>query len=207
MRFPRTRILMLAKAPVPGRVKTRLVPVLGPEGAANLAGELLSDAIDRVLAAALAPLELWCRPDTAHPAFQDLARAGVTLHYQRGRDLGARMRLAVADALTRAGNVLLIGSDLPGLDGPYLELAIQALEGADAVIGPTEDGGYGLLGLRRAEPALFEGVPWGSASVADITRARMRGLGWRWAELPLLWDLDRPEDLARYRALRHPGGA
>lgn len=207
MRFPDARILVMAKAPVPGEVKTRLIPALGPEGAAALHGRLLEDIVRRLTAARVAPLELWCAPDAAAAVFGRLAAMyGCSLHAQKGRDLGERMRRAAADALTRARVVVLAGCDCPDLDAGYVEQALDALVSHDAVLGPAEDGGYVLLGLRRAAPELFAGLPWGTERVAAITRERMRGLGWRWAERPVLWDLDRPEDLARYRALRSAGG-
>jgi glycosyltransferase A (GT-A) superfamily protein (DUF2064 family) len=102
--------------------------------------------------------------------------------------------------------VVLIGTDCPPLDGDYLARALAAMADRDAVLGPAEDGGYVLLGLWRAAPELFADMPWGTDRVAALTRQRMAALGWRWAELPMLWDLDRPEDLARYRALSRVGG-
>jgi uncharacterized protein len=201
MRFPDARILVMAKAPVPGQVKTRLISSLGPEGAAALHGRLLEDVVRRLTAARVAPLELWCAPDPAAEVFTRLAGLhGCSLHAQEGADLGERMCRAAAGGLDRARAVVLVGCDCPSLDGDYVAQALDALARHEAVLGPAEDGGYVLLGLRRAAPELFTGLPWGTERVAEITRERMRGLGWRWSEQPVLWDLDRPEDLVRYRA-------
>jgi uncharacterized protein len=206
-RFPRARVLLFAKAPVTGAVKTRMIPALGADGAMRLHRRLLRDTLARLLAAGVAPLELWCAPDTGHPLLRRLAEThGLTLRQQLGQDLGARLLAASADALGRAEIVALVGSDCPELDADYLAQAFGALQSTevDAVLGPAEDGGYVLLALRRAEPALFTGIPWGGDQVAAITRERMTALGWRWEELPTLRDVDRPQDLAWYQWPREP---
>jgi len=198
LRFPDARILIFAKAPEPGRVKTRLIPALGTRGAADLQARLLLDTVARLASTGLASIELWCAPDPHQEPFPELAdRYGLGIHGQRGADLGERMLHATTDALRRGDKVVLLGTDCPPLDGPYLEQALMAFEDHDAVLGPVEDGGYVLLGLKRAVEALFRDMPWGSDRVAELTRNRMEALAWRWAELPLLWDLDRPEDLER----------
>jgi rSAM/selenodomain-associated transferase 1 len=198
LRFADARILIFAKAPEPGQVKTRLIPVLGARGAADLQARLLRDTMARLAATRLASIELWCAPDCLREPFPELAdRYRLGIHGQRGTELGERMLHAATDALRRGDKVVLVGTDCPSLDGAYLEQALMALEGHDAVLGPAEDGGYGLLGLKRAAETLFRDMPWGSDRVAELTRNRMEGLAWQWAELPLLWDLDRPEDLER----------
>ena len=198
MRFRDARILIFAKAPQPGRAKTRLIPVLGAQGAADLHARMLEDTVSRFTASKLAPVELWCTPDPADKPFPELAvRYGLALHRQLGRDLGERMQGAAADALGRGSPVVLVGTDCPALTIAYLEQALGQLKSKDAVLGPAEDGGYVLLGIKRADKVLFRGVPWGSGRVAGTTRVRMAELGWAWAELPVLWDLDRPEDLTR----------
>jgi rSAM/selenodomain-associated transferase 1 len=194
------RILIFAKAPEPGRVKTRLVPTLTPGGAAALHARLLAGTVQRLARARPGPIELWCAPSTDHDLFRRLARThGLMLRRQEGDDLGERMRFAAVDALGRADAVVLVGTDCPPLDGAYVCAALRALKGRDAVLGPAEDGGYVLLGVRRAAPALFRDIPWGGGRVAELTRGRMRALGWAWLELATLWDLDRPADLARFR--------
>lgn len=197
MRYPNGRLIVFAKAPVPGTVKTRLIPALGADGAAALAGRLIARTLDMAWHSAAAPLELHVDPDAAHPFFLSLAEAPPMVA-QQGSDLGKRMHHALTAALRGTDFAVLIGTDCPGMDGNYLQQACAALaEGCDAVLGPAEDGGYVLIGVRRPEPALFAGVEWGSDRVLAQTRARIAALGWKLFELPTLWDLDRPEDLAR----------
>jgi hypothetical protein len=195
---PIVEIAVLAKAPIPGLAKTRLIPRLGADGAARLQAALAEHAVLTALAAGLGPVTLWCTPDTRHPAFVALARrTGVSLRAQRGADLGARMAFAVAEH-ARRGPVLLTGTDCPVLTAEHLRRAAAALAGGDgAVAFPAEDGGYVLIGLREPHPELFQGIPWGGDRVMAATRERLRALGLRWSEPATLWDLDRPADLDR----------
>ena len=197
------RLLVFARAPEPGRAKTRLIPVLGPEGAANLQGRLIRHALETVTAAGLGEVELWCTPHASFPFFGACEKDfGVRLRAQGPGDLGARMLRASRETLARAPAAIVIGTDCPALTADHLVRGAQALAEHDAVLGPAEDGGYVLFGLRRTSPRLFENMDWGTSSVLDATRERMRVLGWSWSELPPLWDLDRPEDYARL--VRHP---
>lgn len=110
------------------------------------------------------------------------------------------MRQAAASALAGSDYALLIGCDCPTLTAAYLRQALTALKkGYNAILGPAEDGGYVLLGLRHAEPELFSGIAWGTDTVLDSTRSRLRRLKWRWHELPEQWDVDRPADLMRLK--------
>jgi glycosyltransferase A (GT-A) superfamily protein (DUF2064 family) len=110
------------------------------------------------------------------------------------------MSQACREATRRAQAVVLIGTDCPLVTPAAIVDALARLSGADAVLGPAEDGGYVLLALKRFDPDVFREIPWGSAQVADLTRRRMRGLGWAWEEQSRLWDVDRPEDLPRLKA-------
>ncbi|MGB5831528.1 MAG: TIGR04282 family arsenosugar biosynthesis glycosyltransferase [Thiohalocapsa sp.] len=196
------RILLFAKAPVPGRAKTRLIPALGADGAAQLHEQLLRATVAKLSGPSLPPIELWCAPDGSHQVFRDLARQyKLELHDQSCGDLGARLLAAAVDALRRADCVLMIGGDCPELGCTEVAMAHDALRrpGVDALLGPAADGGYVMLGLRRAEASLFASMPWGGDRVAAITRKRMAALGWCWEELPALRDVDRPDDLAWYR--------
>lgn len=195
------RILIFAKAPDPGYVKTRLIPALGAEGAADLYMSLLLQTVESVATAQLAPIQLWCSPDLDHDVFQQLARQyDLSLHQQSGADLGERMYSAANFALKESEMVLLMGADCPVLSGVHLSQSLQWLrEGNDAVVGPAEDGGYVLLGLRQSNARLFESMPWGGDQVLKFTRKRLMQLGWRWQELEPLWDLDWPEDIERWQ--------
>ncbi|WP_275096760.1 TIGR04282 family arsenosugar biosynthesis glycosyltransferase [Sedimenticola hydrogenitrophicus] len=206
MLFPGGRILLFAKAPLPGQVKTRLIPAVGEQRAAQLYRELLERMIGEA-AAGIAPVEIWCAPDTRHGVFREAAsNPSISLHTQPGGDLGERMAFATRQALTRSEAVLLIGGDCPVLNGAHLKQAFAWLyAGSDAVLGPAEDGGYVLLGLRRVARELFAGIPWSTPAVLDVTRRRLGELNWSWREFEPLWDLDREADLDRY--LRLNGGS
>lgn len=197
--FSGSRIAVFARAPEPGRVKTRLIPALGAAQAADLQRRLALLALETAIASGIGPVELWCAPDATHPFFLNCAqRYGVALASQGAGDLGERMNDALETMLRASERALLIGSDIPGLTAQYLRDADAALkEGCDAVLGPAEDGGYVLIGLRRTSPALFEDMPWGGADVCMKTRARLEQMQLNYRELPALWDVDRPEDLPR----------
>lgn len=195
--------MAFAKAPVAGRVKTRLIPLLGESGATALHEQLAWRSISEAVAASLCPVTLWCSPTRQHAFFSACSeQLGVPLSDQHGGDLGARMAHAFEKTLHESSYALIMGSDCPVLNRHYLHEALSALHaGYDAVLGPAEDGGYVLLGLRRFNSLLFEAIPWGEAQVLDATRARLRQLQWRCHELPVLWDVDRPEDVARAMAM------
>jgi rSAM/selenodomain-associated transferase 1 len=191
----RVIIAVLAKAPLPGMAKTRLIPALGADGAAALQARLTERAVATAKAAALGPVTLWCAPDVSHPFFAAMReKFEVTLARQPEGDLGARMHAAVAAA---SGSTLVIGADCPALTTAYLHEAADALPDHDAVLIPAEDGGYVLIGLRRPCGALFSGIAWGTPTVMPETRTRLRSLKLSWRELPRLWDVDTPEDFAR----------
>lgn len=200
-----TRIVVFAKAPQPGRVKTRLIPALGAVGAAALAASMLARTLASA-AAATAPageigavpgvVELCASPAPGDRAWQGVAvPAGVRWSAQGEGDLGARMAGAACRVLAGGERVLLIGTDCPALDVDRLRAAGKALDEADAVIIPSFDGGYVLLGLRRFDPRLFEGIAWSTPTVAATTRARLEALAWSCRELPALPDIDVPADL------------
>ncbi len=197
--------MVFAKAPTPGRVKTRLAPVLGDGAAAALQRQLTERTLRTAQAAGLGEVELWCSPGTIDAFFAACAHEfGVGLHPQGSGDLGVRMARALEFTLAEGSPGLLIGSDCPALTPEYLREAAAALSSAnDAVFGPAEDGGYVLVGLARGPAApLFEDIAWGTATVMQETRKRLARLNWRWRELGTLWDVDRPEDLLRLARLR-----
>lgn len=198
-------IAILAKAPVAGLAKTRLAPALGAQGAATLAARMLDHAVVQAVAAALGPVTVWATPDTTHPAFVRLQQQhGVALAVQGGGDIGQRMAAVFAASLAEQGiPLLLMGSDLPGLNAAVLQQAAAALATHDAVLVPALDGGYGLIGLHRPAPKLFEGLAWSTPAVLAQTRQRMAAAGLRHAELPALADIDEPADLARLPAGWH----
>jgi rSAM/selenodomain-associated transferase 1 len=193
-------VAILAKAPVAGLAKTRLIPLLGPERAAQLQASLIERAVASACFSAIGPVTLWAMPDDRDPLFQAVrARYGLRIHYQREGDLGSRM-LAAAKAAN--GPALIIGTDCPALKTEHLRAAADTLcRGVEVVLFPAEDGGYVLIGMRAPQPALFERVCWGTARVLGETRRRLKQLGLTWEEPILLWDLDLPTDLERLRAI------
>lgn len=193
-------IAILAKAPLPGFAKTRLIPALGAEGAAALQARLITHTVDAALAAGVGPVMLWGAPDATHPVFAAAAASGVAgLRTQPAGDLGVRLHAACAAVPGQA--TLLIGTDCPALDVADLRAAAGALRsGRDAVLVPAEDGGYALIGLAAPRPEPFSRIAWGRDSVLATTRARLAAAGLSWIELPTRWDVDRPGDLPRLRA-------
>jgi rSAM/selenodomain-associated transferase 1 len=189
-------IAILAKAPLPGLAKTRLAPVLGADGAADLQARLIERIVTTAQAAAVGPVTLWATPDHHHPVFQTIAALlGVALAVQPDGDLGTRMMAAITAA---GGPAMVVGTDCPGLTPEHLRAAARALvDGVDVVIVPVDDGGYGLIGMRRPQPALFDGMTWSTSSVMAESRRRLTRLGLSWREPARLWDVDVPADLER----------
>jgi rSAM/selenodomain-associated transferase 1 len=202
-------LYIFARAPEPGRSKTRLITRLGAAGAAALHAAMIEDILGlsrevgarRVLAAA-------DRPD--HPFLVEMAaREGIPLVAQSEGDLGARMAAAIAAGLDEAERVCIVGSDSPTLGPAQIAAAFARLDAADVVLGPAEDGGYWLIGARRPEGlsgamrvsgVLYEvlaDTAWGTAAVLATTRARAEQAGLRVALAELHWDVDEPPDLER----------
>lgn len=191
----------MAKAPIAGLAKTRLISALGPQGAARLQRRFMHHAVRVAQAAGLGPVTLWATPDVQHRCFRALARAtGVACRAQAAGDLGQRM-LAAFECHCAWGPLLLIGTDCPPLQAAHLQQAARALlAGADAVFHPAQDGGYVLVGLRQPQAVLFENMAWSRPTVMAQTRQRAQALGLRVQEFDTLWDVDTPADLARWQA-------
>lgn len=202
MRYPFGRILIFAKAPHPGQVKTRLIPALGAAAATRLQVEMTDMTVRKIAHSALAPVQLWCAPGPDHPLFDTLrTQYGVTLHTQAGGDLGERMANALSAALADSRFAIALGTDWPLMDGGVVsEVCAALMDGIDAAVVPAEDGGYVLLGLRRYDERIFTGIEWGGSDVMARTRLHLDALTWRWKEWPPAWDLDRIEDLRRAQA-------
>ncbi len=190
-----TRIVIFAKAPVPGRVKTRLIPLLGEAGAARLAQRMLADTVEHAFAAGLATPELCGTPHPDESAWAGHLPAGVRLSEQGPGDLGQRLAAAAKRVIDGGERVLLIGTDCPELDGRRLGEAAAQLESHDAVIHAARDGGYVLLGLARTDPSLFSGIAWSTDTVAAATIDRIGALGWSLFVGDTLTDIDEPADL------------
>ncbi len=204
MKYSNAKIIQFAKAPEIGRVKTRLVPALGEQGALDLHKQLVERVFSTITRAQLCDVELWVSGSRVDSFFNSLVTTehNCPIRIQAGEDLGRRMAHAFQATLGEYDNVLIVGSDCPVLSSSYLEQALEVLgAGADVVLGPAEDGGYVLVGMSRARPEIFEGIEWGSGRVLQQTREKLKQLGIEWIELAQLWDVDRPEDLERLARL------
>lgn len=194
-----SRLILFARAPEPGKVKTRLISVLGADAAAALHRAMVSHCLEVACSALPGNVELWCTPDATDPFFEQCAlRWDVKLREQGDGDLGSRMSAALLVTLKVAQCALIMGTDVVSISADDIRQAVAHLQAnRDAVVYPTHDGGYGLLGLRRHDERLFANVDWGTSAVMDQTRARLATLRWNWLEMPMRWDVDEPSDLAR----------
>jgi len=196
----RSAVAIMAKAPQPGQVKTRLCPPLTHRAAAEFYRCLLVDKIAQVNALHRVAPAVSYSPANCKPEFEDLTPPHFMLLPQRGDDLGARL-LFTFDQLFRQGftQVIVIDSDTPTLPTAYLEQALRliAADENDVVLGPTEDGGYYLIGLRQSHRELFERMPWSTSQVFLETRRRSEQSGLTVACTEAWYDVDTPEDLAR----------
>lgn len=190
------RIVIFAKAPLPGFAKTRLIPALGAQGAADLARRMLTCTLHAALAAQVGTVELCVSPAPADPVWPTFELSQAVQWTDQGEgDLGERMARAARRTLDGGESVLLIGTDCPELDAAQLLRAANALQRSDATLLPTFDGGYVLLGLNRFHPSLFSDIAWSTASVATETMRRMNALGWHVARHATVHDIDEPADL------------
>ena len=197
-----TAVAIMAKAPRPGAVKTRLCPPLTPRAAAALARGFLRDRIAQVRGLRGVTPVIAYAPASERDLFERLA-PHVTLMPQQDGDLGARMRSALATLLASGHRAALaIGTDTPTLPTRVLQQAVDLIASAevDVVLGPAEDGGYTLIGVRADHPTLFDAVPWSTAEVLAITLRRARAAGLRAACVNRCFDVDTPDDLTRLRA-------
>ena len=198
-----TALVIFAKAPIPGQVKTRLCPPLTPDEAATLHGSFVLDILERTKAAATKlqlPLDryLACAPSATHVFFKIMEeRQGVKLIDQIGGDLGARMN-QVSNTLLARGyrQVLLIGTDVPTLPFDHFKQALVSLENHDLVLGPACDGGCYLIGLKRTAPELFADIPWSTDQVLRLTQENAARIGLKvsliqpWRDIDTLADLE-----------------
>ncbi len=194
-------VAIMAKVPRPGEVKTRLCPPLTAEQAAELYRCFLADKITQVRTLRGARPVIAFSPDDARPTFQALA-PGFELVPQRGPDLGSRL-LNILQAFLgdETPAALAIDSDTPTLPTEFLQDGVDRLAGGDVdvVLGPTEDGGYYLIGVRRPHPELFHGIAWSTASVLHDTLVRAQAAGLATVCLTPWFDVDTPADLERLR--------
>ncbi|MBI1992345.1 MAG: TIGR04282 family arsenosugar biosynthesis glycosyltransferase [Candidatus Omnitrophica bacterium] len=194
------RLLVFLKYPTPGRVKTRLAASVGEEAASRLYRACVQLALTR-LHALRRDAVICVDPPDALERTRAWVGSGWALRPQRGGTLGERLAHATSAAfMDGATRVVVIGTDSPWLTAEAVDDAFAALGQADLVLGPTEDGGYYLIGLARPAPAVFADIPWSTSTVYQETLAKARALGLPVQTLPLGYDVDRLEDLQRFVA-------
>jgi rSAM/selenodomain-associated transferase 1 len=192
-----TRYILFCKYPAPGCVKTRLIPVLGEEGAALLQQRLISRTLRemRIAAGPGAALEVRYTGGTKEAFFQ-LFNETAPLASQGGGDIGERMHRAFLAAFGQGiKKAILFGADIPELTAHTLTRAALLLDQHDAVIGPARDGGYYLIAMRRPLPSVFEAIPWSTSGVLEATVRELKRLRLSFALIETLRDVDRPDDL------------
>jgi len=190
------RTIIFAKAPQAGFAKTRLIPALGAQGAADLARQMLFSTLHAALEAEVGTVELCVTPDISDAAWQGIALPeGIVISTQGAGDLGERMARAAQRAVRAGGQVLLVGTDCVEMSASLLREAAHVLNTHDAIIHGTLDGGYALLGLKQFSALLFDDMPWSTDAVASTTLSRIGQLGWNVKVGSVLHDVDEPQDL------------
>ncbi|WP_417529491.1 TIGR04282 family arsenosugar biosynthesis glycosyltransferase [Marinobacter lipolyticus] len=196
-------VMQFSKWPEEGRVKTRLMPALGASGALAAHVRLSLEVLDNLIASGF-PIQFWWdraldqAPEAAAPVLSKMDLAQITTGIQQGENLGQRMEAALAQVLENHDKALVVGSDCPSVDPDYVRQAVAELDTSDVVLGPSNDGGYVMIGARRVVAGMLDGVNWGTGSVLDQTCTRMAGLGLSVSLLPPRWDVDEPEDWQRF---------
>lgn len=198
--------MQFAKWPEEGRVKTRLMPALGAYGALRAHVTLTLAVLDNLCATGY-PVQFWWdrelepAPAEAEGIVRNLLRAGLEQRVQCGATLGERMLAALTSALEQHSRAMVVGSDCPSVDPQYVRQALDRLEDSDVVLGPSDDGGYVLIGARRVLPGMLDEIEWGSERVLAQTRSRLENMGLSVSLLEPRWDVDEPEDWARFQRL------
>lgn len=205
-KFPTSKILVFARAPVISEVKTRLIPAIGAEAATELYQLMLDQTLATAVNSQLCDVQLQCTPTTQHPSFHEFSSTyPVKLLAQQGNDLGERMYNAAAEALKTCKSVVIIGSDCLQLSELVLgkTLAMLQKDQYKAVFAPAHDGGYTLIALKQAHRDLFENIDWGTGQVMEQTRQALSNLKWKWYELDTLRDVDTFDDLEHIHINKH----
>jgi uncharacterized protein len=195
-------LVIFGKAPIPGQVKTRLCPPLTPDEAATVHGSFVLDTLERTRTAVSkfqlsVDRYLACAPSSSLPFFKIMEeRQTVRLLDQEGEDLGTRMHRVFDTLFSRGyGRVVIVGTDVPTLPIERYQQAVQLLDRHDTVLGPALDGGYYLIGLKKAAPAVFHEIPWSTDRVLALTKEKAAALGLSIGFLPEWRDIDTIDDL------------
>ncbi|MCG7201465.1 TIGR04282 family arsenosugar biosynthesis glycosyltransferase [Marinobacter pelagius] len=201
--LPSAVFLQFAKWPEAGRVKTRLMPELGPVGALEAHIRLTLNVLDNLCATGY-PVEFWWDrevdepTDEALPVLEEVEGAGLVQMVQQGGSLGERMEAALGQSLCEYDRALIVGSDCPSVDPDYARHAVACLADHDVVLGPSDDGGYVLIGASRVVEGMLDDIEWGTPEVLGQTCERLKQAGLRYFLLEPRWDVDEPEDWARF---------
>ncbi len=200
------QLIQFARWPLAGQVKTRLEPALGRDGALAAHIRLTLTVLERLTASGHPVAMAWDRalvlpPDAAAPILDAMDRFGVSSWIQQGRDLGERMTSALTEGLMAADIAMVIGSDCPSVDAAYIAQAQRTLQQAEVVFGPSDDGGYVLIGARRTRAAMLEQVEWGSGRALAQSITAVRGAGLSVTTLEPRWDVDEPADWDRFLSM------
>jgi rSAM/selenodomain-associated transferase 1 len=204
LKYADGKILVFARPPENGRVKTRLAKTIGNKHALEVYIDLLKHTVAMVCSSSLAKVEICVAGNIDHAIFNELVQKyDVELTTQSGNDLGDRMYNAISAALNHFSYCVIIGSDCPVMSADYIDQAFASLKsGFDAVIGPAEDGGYVLLAAKKVEQSWFADIEWGSQHVHRQTLMKMQDGAVQVAQLDVLWDIDTFSDFRRWERQR-----
>ena len=189
------QLIIFIKEPIAGQCKTRLIPLLGEQGAADFYKQLASHSVTTSKQLSNIDIALYTYPDTQHPFVQNLVlETSASIQCQQGDDLGERMYNALKTSLKRYSHSVLIGSDCPAISCNYIEQAFKALDSHDITLGPATDGGYVLIGCTKISPSVFANTQWSSSTVLQQCLSNINQLNYSQHLLDELWDVDTPND-------------
>jgi len=194
------QMIIFTKAPVAGQCKTRLIPLLGEQGATDFYKHLVRHCVNTARQLRNIDIAIYTYPDTQHAFIQQLNTDHRTsLHCQQGKDLGERMHHAIASSLKTYSQCVLIGSDCPIINTRYIEQAFSALNDHDISLGPASDGGYVLIGCRHIAPAVFSNTTWSNNKVLQQAIKNIKRINYSHHLLNTLWDIDTPDDFLQHK--------
>lgn len=194
------QLIVFARSPIAGQCKTRLIPLLNPQGASDFYKKLLVHCFHQLQNLHGIDISLYVYPDTDNYYIKNLAeKNSITLVEQQGNNLGERMFNAIHDSLQHYNKTVLIGTDCPLLDASYIETAFTEIRPNKLVLGPATDGGYVLIGAGRIEPCFFENINWSTKHVLEQSIANIVEANFEYCLLDVLWDIDTPDDFINYK--------
>lgn len=202
----RCSLVVMARSPVPGQVKTRLIPFIGSQRATQVYRSLLSHALQELKQVEVSRV-LSCTPDTHHATLRSFSsQYGWRRRYQVQGDLGNRMARIFSRCQRESDYTIIVGSDLANINKQMIYQCIDRLTaGNDLVLGATEDGGYGLIAMSRLHSGVFRKIPWSTDRVLQVTMSRARQMKLKTAIIDGLWDVDTYKDYRRWRQLYQQG--